>query len=259
MTMQEARPMVVAADVHKHFGSFAALKGIDLEMAKGEVLCVIGPSGSGKSTFLRCINQLERADRGAIWVDGELIGFRRAGDALHELSDAELARQRLLCGMVFQRFNLFHHQTALENIVEGPVTVQRRPRAEAEEEAMALLARVGLADKRDAYPIELSGGQQQRVAIMRALAMHPKLMLFDEPTSALDPELVGEVLNVMRDLAASGMTMIVVTHELSFAREVAHRVVFMDEGRVVEAGAPAEVLGEPQHPRTREFIAAVLS
>jgi polar amino acid transport system ATP-binding protein len=256
---EEARPMVVAVDVHKYFGSFAALKGIDLEMQKGEVLCVIGPSGSGKSTFLRCINQLERADRGAIWVDGELIGYRRAGDALHELSDAELARQRLLCGMVFQRFNLFHHQTALENIIEGPVTVQRRLRAEAVDEAMALLARVGLADKRDAYPIELSGGQQQRVAIMRALAMHPKLMLFDEPTSALDPELVGEVLYVMRDLAASGMTMIVVTHELSFAREVASRVVFMDEGRVVEAGTPAEVLARPQHPRTREFIAAVLS
>jgi polar amino acid transport system ATP-binding protein len=257
--MEEARPMVVAVDVHKHFGNFAALKGVALEMAEGEVLCIIGPSGSGKSTFLRCINQLERVDRGAIWVNGELIGFRREGDALHELSDVELARQRLLCGMVFQRFNLFHHQTALQNIVEGPVTVQRRSRAEAEEEAMTLLARVGLADKCNAYPIELSGGQQQRVAIMRALAMHPKLMLFDEPTSALDPELVSEVLNVMRDLASSGMTMIVVTHELGFAREVAHRVAFMDEGRVVESGAPNEVLGTPQHPRTREFIAAVLS
>jgi len=227
-------------------------------MAEGEVLCIIGPSGSGKSTFLRCINQLERVDRGAIWLNGELIGFRREGDALHELSDAELARQRLLCGMVFQRFNLFHHQTALQNIIEGPITVQRRSRAEAEEEAMTLLARVGLADKCNAYPIELSGGQQQRVAIMRALAMHPKLMLFDEPTSALDPELVSEVLNVMRDLASSGMTMIVVTHELGFAREVAHRVAFMDEGRVVESGPPEELLERPAHPRTQEFLARVL-
>jgi polar amino acid transport system ATP-binding protein len=188
------------------------------------VLCIIGPSGSGKSTFLRCINQLERVDGGAIWVDGELIGFRRVGDSLHELSDSELARQRLASGMVFQRFNLFGHMSALQNIIEGPITVQRRPRAEVVDEAMALLERVGLGDKRDAYPSELSGGQQQRVAIMRALAMRPKLMLFDEPTSALDPELVGEVLAVMRDLAASGMTMIVVTHELGFAREVASRV-----------------------------------
>jgi polar amino acid transport system ATP-binding protein len=251
--------MVVAADVHKYFGTFQALKGISIELPKGEVLCIIGPSGSGKSTFLRCINQLERTDRGAIWVDGELIGFRRVGDALHELSDRELARQRLLSGMVFQRFNLFAHLTALENIIEGPVTVQRRPRTEAIEEAMVLLERVGLGDKRDAYPLELSGGQQQRVAIMRALAMHPKLMLFDEPTSALDPELVGEVLAVMRDLAASGMTMIVVTHELGFAREVANRVVFMDQGSIVEAGTPQQVLGRPQEMRTREFIAAVLS
>ena len=256
---KSSSPMMVAAGVEKYFGSFQALKGIDLTLARGEVLCIIGPSGSGKSTFLRCINQLERADKGAIWVDGQLVGFRRVGDALHALRDQELAKQRLLCGMVFQRFNLFNHMTALENIIEGPITVQKRRRAEAVDEAMALLERVGLSAKRDAYPLELSGGQQQRVAITRALAMRPQLMLFDEPTSALDPELVGEVLAVMRDLAASGMSMIVVTHELNFAREVAHRVAFMDQGRLVEIGPPDEVLVDPKHPRTREFIAAVLS
>jgi polar amino acid transport system ATP-binding protein len=256
--MTEA-PMVVAVDVHKYFGSLHALNGVSLEVARGEVLCIIGPSGSGKSTFLRCINQLERADRGAIWIDGELAGFRRDGDALHELDDAQVARQRASIGMVFQRFNLFGHMTAVQNIIEGPVTVQRRPRGEAVGEALELLARVGLASKRDAYPSELSGGQQQRVAIARALAMHPKLMLFDEPTSALDPELVGEVLAVMRDLATSGMTMLVVTHELGFAREVSNRVVFMDEGAVVETGSPQDVLVRPQQPRTRDFIAAVLA
>jgi len=254
-----AAPMLVAVDVEKYFGSFQALKGISIELPAGEVLCIVGPSGSGKSTFLRCINQLERADRGAIWVDGELIGFRREGDALHELSDSDLSRQRLACGMVFQRFNLFNHMTALQNIVEGPVTVQKRPRDEATAEAIKLLERVGLAGKKDSYPLQLSGGQQQRVAIARALAMRPKLMLFDEPTSALDPELVGEVLAVMQDLAKSGMTMIVVTHELNFAREAADRVAFMDEGKLVEVGPPGEVLGNPQHPRTREFIAAVIS
>src|SRR3954451_8519940 len=226
--------MLVAAGVHKYFGSFQALNDVTIELAPGEVLCIIGPSGSGKSTFLRCINQLERTDAGAIFVDGELIGFRRVGDALHELRDAELARQRLLSGMVFQRFNLFAHMTALENLIEGPVVVQKRKKSEAVEEAMALLARIGLGDKANAYPLELSGGQQQRVAIMRALAMHPKLMLFDEPPSALDPELVGEVLAVMRDLATTGMTMVVVTHELNFAREVANRVAFMDRGTIVE-------------------------
>jgi polar amino acid transport system ATP-binding protein len=251
--------MLHAAGVHKYFGSFHALKGVDLTLARGEVLCIIGPSGSGKSTFLRCVNQLERTDRGAIWVDGELAGFRQVGDALHHLTDAQTARQRLACGMVFQRFNLFNHMTVLQNVVEGPVTVQRRPRGEVVGEALALLERVGLADKRDAYPLELSGGQQQRVAISRALAMRPKLMLFDEPTSALDPELVGEVLAVMRDLAASGMTMIVVTHELGFAREAAHRVALMDQGSIVEIGPPQQVLANPQHPRTREFIAAVLT
>ena len=251
--------MLRAAAVEKYFGSFQALEGVDLAVSEGEVLCIIGPSGSGKSTFLRCINQLERIDRGAIWVDGELIGFRQTGDVLHELGDRELARQRLLCGMVFQRFNLFNHMTTLQNIIEGPIVVQKRRRAEVVDEAMALLERVGLAGKRDAYPLELSGGQQQRVAITRALAMRPKLMLFDEPTSALDPELVGEVLGVMRDLARSGMTMLVVTHELGFAREVAQRVAFMDEGRLVEIGAPQDVLVHPQQRRTREFIAAVLS
>lgn len=252
-------PIVVAADVRKAFGSVQALDGVSIEIPAGKVLCIVGPSGSGKSTFLRCINQLERIDSGAIWVDGELIGYRRNGDKLYELTDAEVARQRLTSGMVFQRFNLFQHMTALENIIEGPVTVQKRRRKEAIEEASALLERVGLAAKRDAYPSELSGGQQQRVAIARALAMKPKLMLFDEPTSALDPELVGEVLAVMRDLAGSGMTMIVVTHELGFAREVANEVVFMDRGAIVERGSPQEVLVHPQQQRTRDFIAAVLA
>jgi polar amino acid transport system ATP-binding protein len=252
-------PMVVAADVVKRYGSFTALTDISLAVETGDVLCIVGPSGSGKSTFLRCINQLERTDAGAIWVDGELLGFRQKGDVLVELSDRDVARQRLNSGMVFQRFNLFAHLTAVENIVEGPVTVQKRPRDAAAAEALALLERVGLADKRNAYPADLSGGQQQRVAIARALAMKPKLMLFDEPTSALDPELVGDVLQVMRDLARSGMTMIVVTHELGFAREVANRVVFMDHGAIVESGSPQEVLVNPQHPRTRDFIAAVLS
>jgi polar amino acid transport system ATP-binding protein len=252
-------PMVVAAEIHKHFGSLHALQGVSIEVEPGEVLCIIGPSGSGKSTLLRCINQLESVDDGAVWVDGELAGFRREGDRLYALTDREVARQRLASGMVFQRFNLFAHMTVLANIIEGPVTVQKRPKAQVVAEATALLQRVGLADKRDAYPAELSGGQQQRIAIARALAMKPKLMLFDEPTSALDPELVGEVLAVMRDLAASGMTMIVVTHELGFAREVAGRVVFMDRGRIVEMGPPQQVLGSPREARTRDFIAAVLS
>ncbi|HZX83323.1 MAG: amino acid ABC transporter ATP-binding protein [Variovorax sp.] len=250
-------PIVRAVDLRKNFGDFAALQGITLDIAAGEVLCVIGPSGSGKSTFLRCINQLETVTGGALWVDGELVGYRRAGHKLHALSENEIARQRLKTGMVFQRFNLFPHLTVLENIIEGPLRVQRRPRDEVVTEARALLERVGLAHKSDGFPIDLSGGQQQRVAIARALAMRPKLMLFDEPTSALDPELVGEVLSVMRDLATSGMTMVVVTHELGFARDVATRVMFMDKGQVVETGVPAQVLSDPQHPRTREFISAV--
>jgi polar amino acid transport system ATP-binding protein len=250
--------MVVAHGVSKHFGDFQALKDVHVEVDAGEVVCIIGPSGSGKSTFLRCINQLETVDGGAVWIDGELSGFRQTGNSLRRLGDAEIARQRLNSGMVFQRFNLFGHMTALQNLMEGPVVVQRRPKREVKEEAMALLDRVGLAHKADAYPGELSGGQQQRIAIARALAMKPKLMLFDEPTSALDPELVGEVLAVMRDLARSGMTMIVVTHELGFAREVANRVVFMDAGMVVEMGPPDQILVHPQERRTQAFIAAVL-
>jgi polar amino acid transport system ATP-binding protein len=222
-------------------------------------MCLLGPSGSGKSTFLRCINHLEKIHSGRLSVDGELVGYRQVGNKLYELNEAQVARQRLATGMVFQRFNLFPHMTALENIIEGPVQVLRRPRAEAVEEARGLLARVGLAHKADAFPVELSGGQQQRVAIARALAMKPKLMLFDEPTSALDPELVGEVLTVMRDLARSGMTMIVVTHELGFAREVAGRVVFMDQGQIIETGPPSEILARPSNPRTADFISAVIA
>jgi polar amino acid transport system ATP-binding protein len=250
-------PLVVAVDVRKRFGQIEVLKGIDLEVPRGEVLCIIGPSGSGKSTFLRCINQLEHIDDGAIWVAGELVGYRRDGDYLYELSDAEIARQRRSIGMVFQRFNLFPHLTASENVIEGPVQVLGEKPAEARDRACALLERVGLADKRDAYPAHLSGGQQQRVAIARALAMRPQLLLFDEPTSALDPELVGEVLNVMRDLAESGMTMIVVTHELGFAGEVGRRVALMDQGQLVEIGPPRQILTDPQQARTRAFISAV--
>ncbi|WP_293806008.1 amino acid ABC transporter ATP-binding protein [uncultured Bosea sp.] len=250
--------IVTIANVSKLFGDLKALNNVSLSIEPGTVQCIIGPSGSGKSTLLRCINQLEKIDQGAIRVDGELIGYRRVGDELHELTDVEIARQRLVTGMVFQRFNLFNHMTALQNIIEGPLTVLKQPRKQIVAEAMALLERVGLADKRDSYPSELSGGQQQRIAIARALAMKPKLMLFDEPTSALDPELVGEVLNVMRDLAASGMTMIVVTHELGFAREVASDVVFMDKGEIVEQGPPQTVLVAPRQARTRDFIAAVL-
>ncbi len=255
--LSSQRPLVVAADVRKKFGTLEVLKGVSLHIAKGEVLCIIGPSGSGKSTFLRCINQLEQMNGGAIWVGGELIGYRREGNHLHELSDAEVARQRRSIGMVFQRFNLFPHLTVTENIVEGPIQVLREKPDVARKSAHALLERVGLYDKRDAYPAQLSGGQQQRVAIARALAMQPTLLLFDEPTSALDPELVGEVLRVMSDLAQSGMTMIVVTHELGFAREVADRVAFMDQGEIIEIGSPEQVLTNPQQTRTQNFIKAV--
>jgi polar amino acid transport system ATP-binding protein len=223
------------------------------------VVCVIGPSGSGKTTLLRCINQLERIDAGAIWLDGELTGYRIVGEALHPLSETEIARQRRITGMVFQRFNLFPHMTALQNVTEGPIQVLKKSPQEARAAAMALLERVGLAHKANVYPAELSGGQQQRVAIARSLAMQPKLMLFDEPTSALDAELVGEVLAVMRDLAQTGMTMIVVTHELGFAREVSDRIVFMDEGRVIEIDAPGRLMKEPREARTRNFLKAVLS
>ena len=252
-------PIVSALRVGKSFDQHPALVEVTLDVMPGEVVCIIGPSGSGKTTFLRCVNQLERIDAGALWVDGQLTGYRHVGGALHPLSEAEIARQRRITGMVFQRFNLFPHMTALQNVMEGPVYVLRKPSAEARAEAAHLLERVGLAHKMAAYPAELSGGQQQRVAIARSLAMRPKLMLFDEPTSALDPELVGEVLQVMRDLAASGMTMLVVTHELGFAREVGNRVVFMDHGRVVEVGAPAEIMNDPKEARTRNFLRAVLT
>nr|WP_308113757.1 amino acid ABC transporter ATP-binding protein [Kineosporia corallincola] len=253
-----ATPMVEAVGVHKRYGSNPVVKGIDLTVAQGEVMCLLGPSGSGKSTFLRCINHLEKLDAGTIRVAGELVGYRERNGRLHELKDAEIAARRSDIGMVFQQFNLFPHLTVLENLTEAPVRVRREKAAVARERARELLARVGLADKADAYPRSLSGGQQQRVAIARALNMRPQLMLFDEPTSALDPELVGEVLDVMRALAADGMTMVVVTHEIAFAREVADTVTFMDDGVVVESGSPAVVLGAPQHPRTQAFLAKVL-
>ncbi|MCZ0989964.1 amino acid ABC transporter ATP-binding protein [Streptomyces diastatochromogenes] len=250
--------MVDIRSVHKSFGSLEVLKGIDLEVRTGEVTVVLGPSGSGKSTLLRAINHLEKVDHGAISVDGALIGYRRSGDRLYELPEREVLRQRTRIGFVFQNFNLFPHLTVLENVIEAPVSALKRPRKEAVESARRLLERVGLADKADAYPRQLSGGQQQRVAIARALALEPKLLLFDEPTSALDPELVGEVLDVIRDLASQGTTMIVVTHEIAFAREVADTVVFMADGRIVEAGPPGEVLGAPREERTRAFLAKVL-
>ena len=251
-------PMVKAEQVCKNFGSLRVLKGITLEVEAGEVLCLVGPSGSGKSTFLRCINHLERVDAGRLYVDGGLVGYREKGDKLYEISPKEAASQRRDIGMVFQHFNLFQHRTALENVIEAPILVKGESRTSAVARGRALLDKVGLASKADAYPAQLSGGQQQRVAIARALAMEPKLMLFDEPTSALDPELVGEVLGVMRDLAAAGMTMIVVTHEMGFAREVADTVAFMDNGVVVESGQPADVLGAPSHPRTRDFLSKIL-
>ena len=250
--------MVDADRVSKSFGSNQVLKSISLSVKRGEVMCLVGPSGSGKSTFLRCINHLETVDAGRLRVDGTLVGYREKGDKLHEMRPQEAALQRRDIGMVFQRFNLFPHMTALGNVIEAPIRVKKVPKAQAVSRAKELLARVGLADKADAYPAHLSGGQQQRVAIARALAMEPKLMLFDEPTSALDPELVGEVLDVMKGLAKSGMTMIVVTHEMGFAREVADSLVFMDGGVVVEAGDPREVLSNPKHARTRAFLSKVL-
>ncbi|WP_425879105.1 amino acid ABC transporter ATP-binding protein [Micromonospora sp. DT62] len=250
--------MVRAEQVHKSFGSIEVLKGIDLEVRSGEVCCLLGPSGSGKSTFLRCINHLEKINAGRIWVDGDLIGYRERGGKLHEMREKDVAAQRRAIGMVFQRFNLFPHMTALENVAEAPVQVGREKKATARDRAAALLERVGLGDKLGNYPGQLSGGQQQRVAIARALAMQPKLMLFDEPTSALDPELVGEVLDVMKDLARDGMTMIVVTHEIGFAREVGDSLVFMDGGVVVESGVPREVIANPRHDRTKAFLAKVL-
>jgi polar amino acid transport system ATP-binding protein len=250
--------MVKAEGLHKRFGRLEVLKGIDLEVRRGEVMCLLGPSGSGKSTFLRCINHLEKINGGRLSVDGELVGYREAGGKLYELRDKEVARKRAQIGMVFQQFNLFPHMTTLENVTLAPTQVLGVSRDEARSRGRSLLERVGLSDKLDVYPVALSGGQQQRVAIARALAMAPKLMLFDEPTSALDPELVGEVLDVMRGLAKDGMTMIVVTHEMGFAREVADTVVFMDAGVVVEAGPPAEVLAAPKNERTKAFLSKVL-
>ena len=255
--MTATTPMVSVRGVHKFFGDLHVLQGIDLDIAPGEVCVILGPSGSGKSTLLRCLNLLEEISAGRVYVDGELLGYREdAAGVLHERRDKEIAAQRSRIGMVFQRFNLFPHKTALENVMEAPIQVLKRPRKEARRQALELLDRVGLADRADHYPAELSGGQQQRVAIARALAM--EIMLFDEPTSALDPELVGEVLQVMQDLAASGMTMAVVTHEIGFAREVADQVVFMDGGIIVEAGSPAEVIDNPQSERTKEFFSKVL-
>ncbi|PYD00849.1 amino acid ABC transporter ATP-binding protein [Microbacterium esteraromaticum] len=250
--------MVQARDVHKSFGSTEVLKGINLDVRQGEVVSLLGPSGSGKSTFLRLINHLETLSAGQLSVDGELVGYRRSNGKLYELKDHEVAAKRAEIGMVFQGFNLFPHLTVIQNIMEAPIGVLGQPRAEVRARAEMLLDRVGLYEKRDAYPSTLSGGQQQRVAIARALAMEPKLMLFDEPTSALDPELVGEVLDVMKKLAESGMTMIVVTHEIGFAREVCSSAVFMDQGVVVEAGPPGDVLVDPQHERTKNFISKVL-
>jgi polar amino acid transport system ATP-binding protein len=250
--------MVVAERVCKDFGALKVLKGVTLTVERGEVMCIVGPSGSGKSTFLRCINHLESVNAGRLYVDGELVGYREKGGKLHELPTREAAKQRRDVGMVFQHFNLFPHRTALENIIEAPVHVKKVKKESAVQRARDLLVRVGLSEKADAYPAQLSGGQQQRVAIARALAMEPKLMLFDEPTSALDPELVGEVLNVMRDLARAGMTMLVVTHEIGFAREVADQLVFMDGGVIVESGKPRDMLANPQHQRTKAFLSKLL-
>jgi len=249
--------IVFARGVRKSFGSLEVLRGVDLNVPKGTVACIIGPSGSGKSTFLRCINHLEELSGGILLVDGEFIGYDLRNGKLYEVRDRVLCKRRSNIGMVFQSFNLFSHMTALENLTEAPIRVKGVPAGEAKDQAYALLKRVGLADKAEFYPRQLSGGQQQRVAIPRALAMNPKLLLFDEPTSALDPELVGEVLQVMRDLAKSGMTMIVVTHEIGFAREVGDDLIFMDNGVVAEQGVPKEMIASPKSPRTREFLASV--
>jgi len=261
MSIQEqavtTAPMVRAAGLRKSFGHLEVLKGVDLEVHKGQVVCLIGSSGSGKSTFLRCINQLEQSSGGRLWIEDRIVGYTRKGSRLHRQTHAQICRDRADIGMVFQHFNLFPHMSVLENLLEAPKRVLRERDGDVRPRALALLQQVGLADKANAYPRQLSGGQQQRVAIARALCMRPKLMLFDEPTSALDPELVGEVLKVLRDLAASGMTMIVVTHEMGFARDVADRIVFMHQGRIVEDGPAKELLENPQHERTRAFLASV--
>ena len=257
--MSSGDPMVKAEGVHKSFGRLEVLKGVSLEVQAGEVVCMIGASGSGKSTFLRCINHLERIDSGRLWVDGRLVGYRQSGDKIYELRDAEVCRERSEIGMVFQRFNLFGHMTALENVVEAPIRVRKMAKRDAVAQGRALLQQVGLGDKIDNYPAQLSGGQQQRVAIARALAMKPKLMLFDEPTSALDPELVGEVLDVMKGLAHDFQTtMVVVTHEMGFAREAADRVLMMDDGRIIEEGTPEHFFTAPREERTKQFLSAIL-
>ncbi|CAN3129631.1 amino acid ABC transporter ATP-binding protein [Mycobacterium sp. smrl_JER01] len=252
-------PLLKAVGVRKSYGHHEVLKGVDLEVRRGQVVCLLGPSGAGKSTFLRCLNHLETIDAGEVWVDGRPIGFELRNGRLYELRERDVAKQRRDIGMVFQRFNLFGHRTALENVTEGPVRVLGVAPNVAREEGLALLDRVGLGDRGDAYPAQLSGGQQQRVAIARSLAMKPKLMLFDEPTSALDPELVGEVLAVMNTLVDDGMTMVVVTHEIGFAAEAADEIVFMADGSVVETGAPERILKTPEHDRTRQFLARVLA
>jgi len=251
-------PMVKAEGVHKRFGRLEVLTGVSMEVQPGQVVCMLGPSGSGKSTFLRCINHLEKIDGGRLSVDGDLVGYRQDGDKIYELRDAEVCRERSEIGMVFQRFNLFGHMTAMENVIEAPIRVKKVKKNEAARRAKELLERVGLADKLDSYPAQLSGGQQQRVAIARALAMEPKLMLFDEPTSALDPELVGDVLDVMRQLAKDGMTMIVVTHEMGFAREAADRLVMMCDGAIIEEGSPEHFFTSPEHERTKQFLSKIL-
>ena len=253
-----ARPMIEIEDLHKHFGRVRALDGVSLTVGKGDVVCLIGPSGSGKSTLLRCVNFLEEPTAGVVRVDGRRVGYREGDGRRRHMSGRELARMRAEIGMVFQLFYLWPHRIALENVIEGLVTVKRMPVAEAAERGRALLAKVGLADKLEAYPEHLSGGQRQRVAIARALVMGPKVMLFDEPTSALDPELVGEVLAVMERVASEGMTMLVATHEMGFAKKVAHRVVFMDQGKIVEAGPPEALFARPQHDRTRRFLDKIL-
>jgi len=252
-----SEPMVKAEGVHKRYGTLEVLRGIDLEVAPGEVTCILGPSGSGKSTFLRCVNHLESINAGRLWVDGALVGYRQAGEKLHQMPEKDIAKARASIGMVFQRFNLFPNLTAEQNIMLAPVKVLGLGKDEARERAQGLLDRVGLGDRGGSYPAQLSGGQQQRVAIARALAMQPKLMLFDEPTSALDPELVGEVLAVMKGLASEGMTMLVVTHEIGFAKSAADTVVFMDEGVIVESGPPGVVLDNPNHERTKAFLTEV--
>nr|WP_186449732.1 amino acid ABC transporter ATP-binding protein [Nocardioides sp. J9] len=250
--------MIEARGVEKYYGSLHVLRGIDLTVSPGEVVCILGPSGSGKSTLLRCMNHLERVDAGELLVNGEPMGYQLKHGRLHELPERAICRQRQSIGMVFQQFNLFPHMTILENVIEGPIRAKKERRKVAIERAVALISRMGLEEKLDAYPGQLSGGQQQRVAIARALCMEPALMLFDEPTSALDPELVGEVLDVMREMAKSGLTMVVVTHEIGFAREVADTVVFMDGGVIVESGPPSSVLQAPEHERTRSFLSKVL-